>query len=287
MNSVIISDYGVMLANSGGRLVIRGLKAPPGLPEGHPALDRNPVRWTASERSGGWILGYPSRPRFITQRAIEGRQLEPVASGQTDQMCIRHVLAGAHRGKRCRSRGVAQESMPWHAHDRLEGGPCIVEPRAERRTKADPEKAHLADRAGCERPRPAEPSARPDMVGVRLPSARDQEVDVEQMTHASSSRSALTLWVVIAGAPAPATSTGRPNLPRVSRAARGARHSKTSLWPSRVTSTLSPGRRLNAFRNRAGMTSWPLVESVAELIGNILPVLPREAKSGRGRVRVP
>ena len=104
------------------------------------------------------------------------------------------------------------------------------------------------------------------MVGVRLPSTRDQKVHIEQMTHASSSRSALTVSVVIGGTPGAETRTGRPNLPRVSLAPRGDLRSRTNLCPSSVISTLSPGRRFRALRNRVGMTSCPLVESVDVLI---------------------
>ncbi len=69
--------------------------------------------------------------------------------------------------------------------------------------------------------RTAEPSARSDVVGMRLPSTGDQKVHIEQMTHASSSRSALTVSVVIGGAAGAETRTGRPNLPRISLAPHG------------------------------------------------------------------
>jgi len=156
--------------------------------------------------------------------------------------------------------------MPTHPHDPFECRNRILEPRTECWTKADPEKAYFADRAGRERLRAAEPSACSRMLGVRLPSTCDQKVHVEQMTHGSSSRIALTVSVVIAGAPGAETRTGRPNLPRVSFAARGDLRSNINLGPSSVSSTLSPGRRFNALRYCVGMTSCPLVESVDELI---------------------
>ena len=86
------------------------------------------------------------------------------------------------------------------------------------------------------------------------------------MTHGRSSRIALTVSVVIAGAPGAETSTGRPNLPRVSLAARGDLRSNISRCPSSVTSTLSPGRRFKALRYWVGMTSCPLVDRVDKLI---------------------
>jgi hypothetical protein len=47
---------------------------------------------------------------------------------------------------------------------------------------------------------------------------------------------------------------------------------------------LSPGRRFSALRSRVGMTSCPLVESVDELIVDVLHVLPLEEKSTLPRV---
>jgi len=183
-----------------------------------------------------------------------------------DQMRIRNILAAGDRGQRSGASAVADEPMRAHPHYPFEGRNRILEARAKGWTKADSEKAHFADRAGRERLRAAEPSTRPHMIGVRLPSTRNQEVHIEQMTHASSSSSTLTVSVVIAGAPGAETRTGRPNLPRVSLAPRGTVRSRISLRPSSVTSTLSPGRRFSALRNRVGMTSCPLVERVDELI---------------------
>lgn len=235
---------------------------------------RDRVGLTSEDGSGGWILGYSLRPRLATQGGVEGRQLQAMASCQVDQMRIRDILAAGDRRQPSRASSVSYEPMPAHRHDRFERRNRVVEARAEGWTKTDSEKAHLANRAGRERLRAAEPPARSAMLGVRLPSTRDQKVHIEQMTHASSSRSALTASVVIAGAPGPETRTGRPNLPRVSLAPRGDLRCRISLRPSSVTSTLSPGRRFNALRNRVGMTSCPLVESVDELIIDVLHVLP-------------
>ena len=138
--------------------------------------------------------------------------------------------------------------MSAHPQDRFERRNRIFEARAKGRTKADPEKAHLADRAGRERLRAAEPSAGSDMVGMRLPSARNQEVHVEQMTHGRSSSSALTFSVVIFGAFGAETRTGRPNLPRVSFAARGDLRSNISLPSFKRHLDLIPGRKFNALR---------------------------------------
>ena len=138
--------------------------------------------------------------------------------------------------------------MPTHPDDRFERSNRIFEACAKGRTKADPEKPHLAYRAGGERLRAPEPSACSHMVGMRLPSARDQKVHVEEMTQGSSSSSALTLSVVIFGAFDAETRTGRPNLPRVSFAAHGDLRSNINRCPSSITSTLSPGRRFNALR---------------------------------------
>jgi hypothetical protein len=156
--------------------------------------------------------------------------------------------------------------MPAHPQDRFERRDRVFEACTEGGTKTDPEKAHLADRAGRERFCAAEPSACSHVLGMGLPSTRDQKIHVEQMTHGSSSRIALTVSVVIAGAPAAETRTGRPNLPRASFAARGDLRSNINLGPSSVSSTLSPGRRFNALRYCVGMTSCPLVESVDEPI---------------------
>ncbi len=168
--------------------------------------------------------------------------------------------------------------MPAYPHDRFERRNHVVEARTEGWTQADSEKAHLADRAGRERLRAAEPSACSHMVSVRLPSTGNQKVHVEQVTHASSSRSALTVSVVIFGADGAQTRTGRPNLPRVSLAPPGALRSRINPLPSSVTSILSPGRRFNALRNRVGMTSCPLVESVDQLMIKCLTRLTRGRK---------
>lgn len=171
-----------------------------------------------------------------------------MAPCQMDQVGVRNILAGGYHGQRPRTSIVTYEPMPARPHDRLERRDCVLEARAEGWTEADSEKAHLADRAGRKGLCAAEPSAGSHMVGMRLPSTRDQKVHVEQMTHGTSSSSALTVSVVIGAAPGADTRTGRPNLPRVSFAARGDLRSNINLRPSSVTSTLSPGRRFNALR---------------------------------------
>ena len=207
-----------------------------------------------------------------------------MAPRQIDELGVRNILAGGHHRQRSRTSIVAYEPMPSRPHDRFEHRDRILEPRAKGWTEADSEKAHLADRAGRKRLCAAEPSARSHMVGMRLPSTRDQKVHVEQMTHGRSSSSALTVSVVIAGAPGAETSTGRPNFPRVSFAARGALRSSINFRPSSVTSTLSPGRRFNALRYRVGITSCPLVESVDELIMMSYTSYPTKERYSSGRV---
>jgi hypothetical protein len=165
-----------------------------------------------------------------------------------DQMGVRNIFAGGYHGQRSRAGIVSYEQMPTHSHDRFERSNRIFDACAKGRTKADTEKAHLAYRARGERLRAAEPSACAHMLGMRLPSTRDQKVHIEQMTHGRSSSSALTLSVVIFGAFGAETRTGRPNFPRVSFAARGDLRSNINRCPSSITSTLSPGRRFNALR---------------------------------------
>src|ERR1700678_327375 len=165
-----------------------------------------------------------------------------------DQMGVGNILGGGDDGQGPRASIVSNESMPAHPHDRFERRNRVFEARAKCGTEADPEKAHLTDRAGRERLCAAEPPARSDMAGMRLPSTRDEEIHVEQMTHGSSSSNALTVSVVTAGAPGAETRTGRPNLPRVSFAARGDLRSSINRCPSSVTSTLSPGCRFSALR---------------------------------------
>ncbi len=176
--------------------------------------------------------------------------------------------------------------MRAHADDSTKSRYRIFEARTEGRAQADPEKSHLADRTGRERFRPAEPSARADVFNVRFPSTGDQEINIEEVTQGSSSSSAMTLSVVIAGAPFAATRTGRPNFPCLSFARGFDSRRRTNPRPSSAISTLSPGRRLSAFRNWAGITSCPLVESLEPLIDQVLHVLPcraRKEKSAKQR----
>jgi hypothetical protein len=163
--------------------------------------------------------------------------------------------------------------MPTHRDNCAQHRHRIREARAIGGTQADPEKTHLADRAGGKGFGPAEPSARSNILGVRFPSARDQKIHVEQVAQGSSSSSALTLSVVIGGEPGAATSTGRPNFPCLSAAARRCCRCRTNLRPSSLISTLSPGRKFRALRKRAGITSCPLVESMEVLISEVLHVL--------------
>ena len=96
--------------------------------------------------------------------------------------------------------------------------------------------------------------------------------DVEEMAHGKSASIALTVSVFISGAPGGATRTLRPYF-STSLARQVSSRCKTSLWPSRAMETRSPGWSCRALRNRLGMTTWPLVESVAVLLREILPVL--------------
>jgi hypothetical protein len=198
-------------------------------------------------------------------------------------MRIGDVLTGADLRQRLRARAISQEPMRTHPGDRAQRRHRILKARSIGRAQADSEKAHLADRAGRERFGPAEPSARPAVLGVRFPSARYEKVDIEQMTQGSSSSSAFTLSVVIAGAPCAETRTGRPNFPRLSLAARCDWRRRTSPRPSSVISTLSPGLRFSAFRSCAGITSCPLVESLELAIVFSLTRLTSSAK--RAHVR--
>src|ERR1700693_403657 len=133
--------------------------------------------------------------------------------------------------------------MRAHTGDRVKRRHRILEARAKRRAQADSKKAHLADRAGRKGFGADEPSAGPNVLRVRFPSARYQEVHIEQVAQGSSSRSAFTLSVVITGAPFDVTRTGRPNFPRLRPAARGVARCRTSRRPSSFISTLSPGLR--------------------------------------------
>ncbi len=164
-------------------------------------------------------------------------------------MRIGDILTRADSRQRLCARCISQKPSRAHTGDRIQCRHRILEAGTKRRAQADSEKAHLANRARRERLGAAKPSAGPKVLGVRFPSARDQEVHIEQVAQGSSSRSALTLSVVIAGAPSDATRTGRPNLPRLSLAARGVSRCRTSLGPSSFISTLSPGLRFKAFRN--------------------------------------
>jgi hypothetical protein len=181
-------------------------------------------------------------------------------------MSVCHILAAGNCGQRSRPSAVSNKSMFAHPDDRLQGGKRIREASGKRWTEAHPQKTHFGCRASRESARSGEPSAGPHMLSMRLPTARDQEIHVEQMAHASSSSKRLTLSVVIAGALDAATSTGRPNFPCVNRAPRDARDSSTRRRPSSVSSTLSPGRRLSARRKSMGITSCPLLESRDELM---------------------
>src|SRR5580658_6716175 len=151
--------------------------------------------------------------------------------------------------------------MRAHSDDCTQRRPRIVKARAIGRAQADPEKAHFADRAGRKGFSLAEPPVRSDVLCVRFPPTCYQEIDIEQVTQGSSSSNAVTAAVVIGGAPSAATRTGRPNFPRLSLAARCDSRRSTNPRSSNSISTLSPGLRLSAFRNRAGITSCPLVES--------------------------
>ena len=176
-------------------------------------------------------------------------------------MSVCHILAAGNSGQRSRSSPVSNKSMFAHPDDRLQSGKRIRETRCKRWTEAHPQKTHFGCRAGPESVGSREPSAGSHMLGMRLPTTRDQEIHVEQMAHASSSSKRLTLSVVIAGASDAATSTGRPNFPRVNRALRDAWDSSTRRRPCSVSSTSSPGRRLSARRKFIGITSCPLLES--------------------------
>jgi len=178
-----------------------------------------------------------------------------MAACQIDQVGVRNILARGYHGQRPRASIVPYEPMPARPHYPFERRDRVFEARAKGWTEADSEKAHLADGARRERFRTAEPLARSHMIGMRLPSTRDQKVHVEQVTHGISSSSAFTDSVVMAGVPGAETRTGRPNLPRVNFAARGDLRSSINLRPSSVTSTLSPGRRFNALRYCVGITS--------------------------------
>src|SRR6266536_5341630 len=120
------------------------------------------------------------------------------------------------------------------------------------------------------------------MIRMGLPRARNEEVDVEEVAHDDSSRIAFTVAVVILGAPAGATSTGRPNSPRTSRALRRDSRSSTSRPPSSVTCNESPGRRFIALRYRLGITNWPFVDSFAVLIAQRLTRLTTRCNSSAG-----
>src|SRR5439155_23127502 len=127
-------------------------------------------------------------------------------------------------------------------------------------------KSHLRDRRRGEVGDGVQPPIGADVIGVSRPRTGEEEVDVEEMTHGSSFRMALTRSGVMAGAPGGATKTGRPNLPRTSRARFGCSRWRTSFSPSIENETLSPAWRCKAFRKRWGMTNWPLVEMVTVLI---------------------
>src|SRR6185437_14519118 len=106
-----------------------------------------------------------------------------------NEMSIGDVLSRAHLRQRFRSRRVSQEPIRTHSDDCVQRRHRILEARTVNRAQTDSEKTHLAYRAGRERFGPAEPSAGSDILGVRFPSARYQEIDIEQMTHASSASS--------------------------------------------------------------------------------------------------
>src|ERR1700730_2453418 len=178
-----------------------------------------------------------------------------------NEMSIGDVLSRAHLRQRFRSRRVSQEPMRTHPGDCVKRRHRILEARAVGRAQTDSEKTHLANRAGRERFGPAEPSAGSDIFGVRFPSARYQEIDIEQVTHGSCASSAVTLSVVITGALSAASRTGRPTVPCLSLAARCDWPRRINARPSSSISTWSPGLRLSALRRRAGITSCPLVES--------------------------
>lgn len=115
----------------------------------------------------------------------------------------------------------------------------------------------------------------------RLPRRGQPEVDVQEVAHGSSLRMARIRSGVMGGAPGGATRTGRPNLPRTSRARIGCSRWRTSFSPSSENETFTPAWRCRAFRKRWGITNWPFVESVALFTVEFLPGLPKRSSSGK------
>jgi hypothetical protein len=119
------------------------------------------------------------RPWLVTQGRVEGSQLQAIAPCQTDQVRVRNIFAAGDRRQRTRANTVPYKPMPPHPHDSFERHNRVFEARTEGWTKADSEKAHLADRARRERLRAVEPSACSHMVGVRPPSTGYQKVHIK------------------------------------------------------------------------------------------------------------
>jgi len=193
-------------------------------------------------------------------------------------MRISDILARADSRQRSRARRVFQETVSTHSDDCLERRNRILKTSTESGLRLTLRKpisliGHVAtDFASASHWFARVYSAWDSQAG-------DQEADVEQMTQGNSSSAANTLSVVIRGAPLGATRTRRPNRPRLSLAERGDARSTTSFWPSSFISTWSPLLRFRAFRNRAGITSWPLVDSLEVLMSSVLHVLPILAKT--------
>lgn len=159
--------------------------------------------------------GYASGPRCAAERFIERRELQAVARGKRHQMRIGDVVTAGKRGQR-RCRGVVGEKlMSGEGENIRQRLPGVREAGPLGRAHADAQKAHLADRAGGEAGETLQPAVRLAVAGVRLPRAGGQQVHIQQMAHSSSSRIALIRSAVMGGAPGGATSTARPNSPRI------------------------------------------------------------------------
>src|SRR5580692_10763974 len=78
-------------------------------------------RWLSTwDGSNRWILGHSSGPRFVAQSGVEGRQLQPIAPCEIDQVGVRDIFAGGDDGQRSSASSVPYESMPAHPQDRFE-----------------------------------------------------------------------------------------------------------------------------------------------------------------------
>jgi hypothetical protein len=154
--------------------------------------------------------GDSGSPRRATERFVECGEFQTMIGGKGHKMSVGNVVAAVEGGQR-RSRCVIDQELVSRKREdfgqRLTG---VSKTRSICGTHTYPQEAHLNSGAGGEARQSLEPTVGFVMAIVRLSGTGREQIDIQQVTHPSSSRIALTRSAVIGGALGGSDQNGTP-----------------------------------------------------------------------------